>query len=239
MLRRRSAPHTSPSNPINSTSSTAGPPRRPALSQIPYREALLPPSSRAGTRPTARRRDPPCSRLDAGGIEPDAAPCQNELLLVCFAAAAASDDRADNIQAGMVSAFRAVQMVEGAIASPARRAICLNGARRPRSGPGAGQPSGQRHKYEPVRGPAVGQPHRLTGHGLRAELLPERGEPRRVGLPGHLRRADPREAAQGRSPGGHRLPGARPAAHRLPVSLRAAAEQAPSGRTDRQGMLNP
>ena len=25
--------------------------------------------------------------------------------------------------------------------------------------------------------------HRLTGHGLRAELLPERGQPRRVGLP--------------------------------------------------------
>ena len=25
-----------------------------------------------------------------------------------------------------------------------------------------------------MRGPAVGQPHRLTGHGLRAELLPER-----------------------------------------------------------------
>ena len=37
-------------------------------------------------------RDPPCSRLDAGGIEPDAALCRSELLLVCFAAAIASDD---------------------------------------------------------------------------------------------------------------------------------------------------
>jgi hypothetical protein len=37
-------------------------------------------------------RDPPCSRLDAGGIEPDAALCRSELLLVCFTAAIASDD---------------------------------------------------------------------------------------------------------------------------------------------------